>query len=231
MPAQVKRGALFNNPRLPIKSPPEYPYAADAFDRGNTPFPPAAGQLGSTPLGAYQWLNLSTDGAAPSYAAGGAIVGGRLGVVGQSLPGSRRIAAYFNGGIADFRFGMRLVSGVKDTTFSIAFRLLDMNNYLFMTIIANKWALYKRVDGSGVQVYVPTNSFYASDNDYVDVLCTGTAVTPRVNGVSMPTQTVSDFATATRVGIVQTLPAGTTAAPLTLVDDLSMMRLGTWAEV
>jgi hypothetical protein len=231
MPAQVKRGALFNNPRLPIKSPPEYPYAGDPFDRGDTPFPPAAGQLGVTPLGKYQWLNLSVDGVSPSYAAGGAIVGGRMGVVGQSLPGSRRIATYFNAGISDARFQIRLVSGVKDTTVGIAFRLLDMNNYLFMTVISNKWALYKRVDGSGVQVYVPSNSFFASDGDVVDMLGNGTSVTPRVNGVSMPTQTITEFATATRVGIVQTLPAGTTATPLTLFDDVAVSRLGSWAEV
>ncbi|MDI9889990.1 hypothetical protein [Microbacterium sp. IEGM 1404] len=231
MPAQVKRGALFNNPRLPIKSPPEYPYAGDPFDRGDTPFPPVAGALGLTPVGKYQWLNLSTDGVSPSYAAGGAIVGGRMGITGQALPGTRRIATYFNAGISDFRLALRLVSGVKDTTVGIAFRLLDMNNYLFMTIVANKWALYKRVDGSGVQLYVPTNSFYASDGDVVDVLCAGASVTPRVNGISMPTQTINEFTTASRVGIVQTMPTGTTATPLTLFDDAAVSRLGTWAEV
>jgi hypothetical protein len=232
MPAYVINAPGWDaNSRLPTEPAPEIMIASDPFTRADSANPPTATSLGNTPVGNLPWGRAVSD-ASVTANYGGVIVGNQLGVVAGTMPGARRVAATLNVGVSDFHLQFQLASGTKDTNMLVLFRYVDMSNHLFLTGVSGRWVIYKRVGGTGSLVYAPgVAAATIVDGGTVDLVTSGNSVTLTVGGTAFTTQTITDFATgATTIGFGNTIASGT-STPITLFDNVTVTRAGSWTDL
>lgn len=223
---EIVMPTLFNNPRLKQETPPPVLIASDDFARADIAYPPAVGSMGVTSFGDKTWTRQS-NGSQTNF--GGRIVGGKAGVVGNVTSTGARTFMVADFGLADGSYSLRYVSGLKDNTIAMVARYVDSGNFIFVTTVGTKWALYKRVAFAGVQVYTAAGLPDIADGDVLKLVLNGSSVTLVVNGVATPTQTIADFTTATKYGFGATMPVADTQTPLVYWDDPTFTIPGSWS--
>lgn len=223
---EIVMPTLFNNPRLKQETPPDVVVFADDFARSDIAYPPPVGGFGLTPIGGLAWAR-NANGTQTNY--GGRIVGGKAGVVGNVTSSGARTFMLLDSAHADGTYELQYASGLKDSTIAMVARFVDSGNYLFVTVLANKWSLYKRVAFAGIRLYEALNVPDAADGDVLQLVMSGSSVTLVVNGVASPPQIVTDFTTATKHGFGASMPISDTQTPLVYWDNAKFTIPGSWS--
>jgi hypothetical protein len=224
MSAEAVHPAPFNNPKLRRLPPPETLIFKDTFSRSGTSYPPDSTSLGISEVGGFPYGRGRQNSNIDPY--GARIVNGAIGIVGNT-PSAARVAVTANVGVSDGVFRAKLVSGQKNSDAHAIFRFIDPANHGMIVTAGGRWSLFSRV--SGTSTLIAQGTVYAANGDELELWLNGSELQLFVNGVLSAQVTNSDNATGTRFGIQHNLPAGETATPLTLWDDLSLSSQGAWS--
>jgi hypothetical protein len=168
------------------------PGIQDTFDRPNAP------TLGSTSNEGRPWQRGSASGAAaPTFS----IVNNRA-VLTAATAGNA--IGFVEGYDSDGTVGADLAVVPTGKLVGLAFRIVDLNNYLYVTrrdASIKRWSLFERVDGAGFKLAEVGAASEPTAGDRPVVILDGPNITLHANGSDLFTYATTRFQTATKHGI------------------------------